>query len=74
VFIYFFAHANRMRTLRVKFPPLLLEEMDRLVSEGWYSTRSALIREAVRLVILQAGRLRIEKAIVEDLQWGLGST
>ena len=61
-----------MDTVPAKLTPRLVEEMDELVREGWYANRSELIRDAVREAIRRARSQRLERAIKEDVEWGLG--
>jgi Arc/MetJ-type ribon-helix-helix transcriptional regulator len=63
----------RMDTVPAKLTPRLVEEMDELVREGWYANRSELIRDAVREAIRRARSQRLERAIKEDVEWGLGA-
>jgi Arc/MetJ-type ribon-helix-helix transcriptional regulator len=62
-----------MDTVPAKLTPRLVEEMDELVREGWYANRSELIRDAVREAIRRARSQRLERAIKEDVEWGLGA-
>jgi len=62
-----------MDTVPAKLTPRLVEEMDELVREGWYANRSELIRDAVREAIRRARAQRLERAIKEDVEWGLGA-
>jgi Arc/MetJ-type ribon-helix-helix transcriptional regulator len=61
-----------MDTVPAKLTPRLVEEIDELVREGWYANRSELIRDAVREAIRRARTQRLERAIKEDVAWGLG--
>lgn len=60
-----------MKTLPAKVTPKLLEEIDELVEEGWYSSRSEAVRDAIRQLVRKQERERIEKAMEEDIEWGL---
>ena len=60
-----------MDTIPAKLTHRLIDEMDQLISEGWYANRSELIRNAVRETIRRARSERIEAAIKEDVEWGL---
>ncbi|MFP4001899.1 MAG: ribbon-helix-helix domain-containing protein [Thermoplasmata archaeon] len=60
-----------MKTLPAKVTPKLLEEIDDLVEEGWYSSRSEAVRDAIRQLVQRQKKERIEKAMEEDIEWGL---
>ena len=45
--------------------------MNELINEGWYANRSELIRNAVRDLINKTKLQKLEKAIKEDVEWGL---
>jgi Arc/MetJ-type ribon-helix-helix transcriptional regulator len=62
-----------MDTIPAKLTPRLVQEMDELVREGWYADRSEFIRDAVREAIRRARSERLERAIKEDVDWGLGA-
>ena len=70
--IYYRGDTRPMDTVPAKFTPRLVEEMDELIREGWYANRSALIRDAVREAIRRVRTQRLERAIKEDVRWGLG--
>ncbi|MBX8637720.1 MAG: ribbon-helix-helix protein, CopG family [Thermoplasmata archaeon] len=61
-----------MDTIPAKLTHRLVSEMDELIKEGWYANRSELIRAAVRDAIRRARSERMEAAIKEDVEWGLG--
>ena len=71
--VYHQGGTTRMDTVPAKLTPRLVEEMDELVREGWYANRSELIRDAVREAIRRARSQRLERAIKEDVEWGLGA-
>ncbi len=60
-----------MESVPAKMTEKLLEELDRLVQEGWYASRSEAIRDAVRELIERRKLDRLEAAIQEDIEWGL---
>tara|TARA_Y100000310_G_scaffold197475_1_gene197560 strand:+ start:953 stop:1147 length:195 start_codon:yes stop_codon:yes gene_type:complete len=60
-----------MKAIPAKITPLLLSEMDEMIKEGWYANRSELIRNAVRDMIKKNKAERLEKAIKDDVMWGL---
>ena len=70
--MYHHGGTTDMDTVPAKLTPRLVEEMDELVREGWYANRSELIRDAVREAIRRARTQRLERAIKEDVEWGLG--
>ena len=60
-----------MEVIPAKLTKKLEMEMDALIDEGWYASRSELIRNAVRDLIKKAKAERLEAVIKEDVQWGL---
>jgi Arc/MetJ-type ribon-helix-helix transcriptional regulator len=54
-----------------KFPDKILEEMNDVVEEGWYTNRSELVRDAVRERLRELKAERLEEAIKQDVRWGL---
>jgi len=60
-----------MKTLPAKVTSKLLEEIDDLVEEGWYSSRSEAVRDAIRQLVQRQKKEKIEKAMEEDIEWGL---
>ena len=54
-----------------KLTKRLLEEANELIKEGWYANKSELIRDAVRDLINKSKMQKLEKAIKEDIKWGL---
>jgi len=60
-----------MKTLPAKVTPKLLEEIDELVEDGWYSSRSEAVRDAIRQLVRKQKIERIEKNMEEDIEWGL---
>jgi len=66
---------TRTQKILVSLPPKLIEQMDSLVEQGFYSNRSVLIEQAVRnliteeLQIVQKVKERLEKeGIVEAIR------
>lgn len=49
----------------------LIEELHRMVDEGWYASRSEAIRDAVRRLAGRRKLDRLQSAIEEDIEWGL---
>ena len=60
-----------MEVVPAKLTKKLEMEMDALIDEGWYASRSELIRNAVRDLIKKAKAERLEATIKEDVHWGL---
>ncbi len=60
-----------MENISVKLPPKIIESMDGLVHDGWYSNRGDVMRDALRDKIKQLKLARLENAIKEDIDWGL---
>lgn len=60
-----------MLTVPTKLTERLVLEADELIKEGWYANKSELIRDAVRDLITKLKLQKLEKAIKEDIEWGL---
>ena len=60
-----------MITVPTKLTEKLVIEADNLIKEGWYANKSELIRDAVRDLINKTKMQKLEKAIREDIKWGL---
>ena len=60
-----------MLTIPAKMTERLVMEAEELIKEGWYANKSELIRDAVRNLIDRKKLEKLEKAIKEDVQWGL---
>lgn len=54
-----------------KMTPKLASEIDALVADGWYASRSEVIRDAVRELVKKMKAERLEAAIKGDVAWGL---
>lgn len=61
-----------MDTVTTKLTPRLTSELDALVDEGWYANRSEAVRDAVRELVERKRLERLERAVEEDIEWGLG--
>ncbi len=59
-----------MESVPAKMTKKLLEELDKLVEEGWYASRSEAIRDAVRELVERRKLDRLEDAIEKDIEWG----
>jgi len=60
-----------METIPAKLTKRLILEIDDLVKIGWYGSRSELLRDAARKIVEQKKLLELEKAVEEDIAWGL---
>ncbi len=60
-----------MKTVPAKLTERLVLEAEELIQEGWYANKSELIRDAVRDLINKSKIQKLEKAIKEDIEWGL---
>lgn len=60
-----------MKTLPAKVTSKLIKELDELVNEGWYSSRSEAVRDAIRQLVRRNKIEKIEKDMEEDIEWGL---
>lgn len=58
-----------MDTIPAKITPKLVQELDGLISEGWYANRSEAIRDAVRELIQKHHEKLTIKAIEDDIAW-----
>lgn len=61
-----------MDTVTTKLTERLTSELDALVDEGWYANRSEAVRDAVRELVENKRLERLERAVEEDIDWGLG--
>ena len=59
------------QTIPAKVTKRLAEEMDGIISEGWYANRSEFIRDAIRDKVRATKATQLEAAIKEDIRWGL---
>jgi len=62
---------SRLESVPAKITKRLVDELDRMVVEGWYASRSEAIRDAVRRLAERRKLDRLESAIEEDIEWGL---
>ena len=58
-------------TTEAKLTPKLLEELENIIPEGWYTDRSEAIRDAVRKLIMERRLSKEERNIIKDVEWGL---
>ncbi len=62
---------DKMEMVPAKLTKRLILEAEGLIQEGWYANKSELIRDAVRNLINKLKIQRLEKAVKEDIEWGL---
>ena len=60
-----------MQTIPAKVTERLVMELDELVKQGWYASRSEAIRDAIRELVKRTKLDRLEQAIRDDVRWGL---
>ena len=60
-----------MEMVPAKLTKRLILEAEELIREGWYANKSELIRDAVRNLVNKLKIEKLEKAIKEDIEWGL---
>ncbi len=60
-----------METLTAKVTSKLITELDILIEDGWYTSRSEAVRDAIRKLIDNRTYSKMRKAIQEDIEWGL---
>ena len=58
-------------TTEAKLTPKLLEELENIVKDGWYTDRSEAIRDAVRKLMMERRLSKEERNILKDVEWGL---
>ena len=60
-----------MEAMTIKITPKLIHEIDHLIDEGWYSSRSEAVRDAIRALIERKRCLQTREAVGSDIEWGL---
>jgi len=60
-----------MKTLTAKVTPRLIHELDHLIEDGWYTSRSEAVRDAIRKLVDNRMYSKMRKAIEDDIEWGL---
>ena len=60
-----------MKTIPAKITPRLEMEMEEIIKEGWYASKSDFVRTAIRELIRKIRAERLEASIKEDVEWGL---
>ena len=58
-------------TLQTRVPVQLLEEMQALISTGWYVDENDLLMDALRRFLGTHAADVMERQLCEDVQWGL---
>ena len=58
-------------TTEAKLTPKLLEELENIIQEGWYTDSSEAIGDAVRKLITERKRSKEGRNIIKDVEWGL---
>ena len=48
-----------------------MTELDILIEDGWYTSRSEAVRDAIRKLIENRTFSKMRKAVQEDIEWGL---
>ena len=62
-----------MENVNAKITPKLIAEIDNLVKEGWYASRSEAIRDAIRILVEKKKYSKMRIAMEEDINWGLNN-
>jgi hypothetical protein len=60
-----------MKTVATKISDQLDREIDALVERGWFSTRDAIVQEAIRRFLDTHRPKLMERFVREDAEWGL---
>ena len=60
-----------MEMIPAKITKRLEEGMDSYIEEGWYASRSEMIRDALRRLMERMRLEKLEAAMREDVEWGL---
>ena len=60
-----------MEAMTIKITPKLIHEIDHLIDEGWYSSRSEAVRDAIRALIERKRYNQTREAVRSDIKWGL---
>ncbi len=61
-----------METLQIRLTKRLVEELDKLVKEGFYSNKSEAVRDAVRRLVLEHELGELGEALGEEGDEGTG--
>ena len=60
-----------MKTVTIQYPDQLDEQLQKLVSAGWFKTPEEGVVEALRRYLSGHSVELQEKQILEDVEWGL---
>src|SRR3989338_3413721 len=56
-------HSITMKVLQVRLPKGLEKEVDKLIKKGYYTNRSDLIRNAIRKLVLEVHKGKIQEDV-----------
>lgn len=62
-----------MKTIKVRIPDKLYEQIEILVKEGWFRSREDIVDEALRRFLAVNRPELLKQFILEDVEWGLSS-
>lgn len=60
-----------MATLKVELPEQLHERLRELVAQGWFSSETDIVQDAVRRFLEARAPEMMSRFIKEDVEWGL---
>lgn len=60
-----------MATVKVELPEQLHDRLRELVAQGWFSSESEIVQEAVRRFLEARAPEILSSFIEEDVEWGL---
>jgi Arc/MetJ-type ribon-helix-helix transcriptional regulator len=60
-----------MKSLRVKIPDRLYEQMEELVQQGWFRSQEDIIDDALRRFLESHRPELMEQYMRDDIAWGL---
>ena len=60
-----------MATLKIELPKQLHERLREVVAQGWYSSETEVVQEAVRRFLEAHAPEMMSRFIEEDVEWGL---
>ena len=62
------------RVLETPVPPRLFDQLQQLVSDGWYGSIDEIVRDALRRYLNTHRPEIMERHLREDVEWGLRGT
>jgi Arc/MetJ-type ribon-helix-helix transcriptional regulator len=65
------AKKTETKNMRIKLPNDVIVGIDDLIKEGWFPSREFIVEKALRKFLNSNRPELLEKAILEDVQWGL---